>query len=515
MDRIDLKQIEKNLIVRNVRKEDIEAIVALSHTCFPKMDPWERGHLESQIAVFPEGQHCVEYDGEIIGASSTLIVDFEQYEDTHNFDEICDYGYIANHDPDGLHLYGIAMMVHPDYRRLKIGTRLYEARKELVEEMNLKSMIIGGRIPYYHKYADEMKPREYVQQVVNREIYDPVLTFQIMNGFVVKRIIAEYLDDDEASLHFAVLLEWSNVDYLPKSKRHFIRAFPVRICAVQYALKRIDSFEEFARQCEYYVETSAIYESDFVVFPESFTVQLLSFLNERVPSKQVRRLTEYTERYIMLFSELAVRNNVNIVGGSHFVEEDGAVYNVSYLFHRNGKIDKQYKLHITPEEKKWWGIQPGNKAHVFDTDRGRVAILICYDIQFPELSRIVMEKGANIIFVPFCTDDRQGYLRVRYCSQARAIENQVYTVISGTVGNLTHVEKADMQYAQSGIFAPSDFSFARDGIVGECTPNIETIVVGDVDLEILRRNRKAGTVTQLKDRRRDVYQTYPVRKEAE
>ena len=153
----------------------------------------------------------------------------------------------------------------------------------------------------------------------------------------------------------------------------------------------------------------------------------------------------------------------------------------------------------------WWGIKPGDKVNVFDTDCGKIAIQICYDIQFPELGRIAADKGAKIIFVPFCTDDRQGYLRVRYCAQARAIENQLYTVICGTVGNLTHVENMDVQYAESGIFSPSDFTFSRDGIVGQCNPNIETIVIGDVDLELLRRARINGTVTQLKNRRKDLY----------
>jgi len=350
-----------------------------------------------------------------------------------------------------------------------------------------------------------MSPREYVQQVAELRIYDPVLTFQLMNGFTVMRINPNYLEDDLASLKYATLMEWNNVDYLPKQKRHYIRSFPVRISVIQYMLKKITSFEEFARQCEYFVDVSSTYKSDFAVFPEIFTTQLLSFLDKKVPSKQVKKLTEFTEDYIKLFSELAVNYNVNIIGGTHFVQENDHIYNVAYLFRRNGTIDKQYKLHITPNEKKWWGIRPGNEIKVFDTDCGKISILICYDIQFPELARIVTEKGANIIFVPFCTDDRQGYLRVRYCAQARAIENQVYTAIAGTVGNLTHVENMDVQYAESGIFTPSDFPFPWDGIVGQCNPNIETIVVGDVDLEILRRNRINGTVTHLKNRRKDIY----------
>ncbi len=505
-ERIDLSKMEKKLIIRNVEERDIDKIVELSKICFPDMDPWTRGQLQSHIEIFPEGQHCVEYEGKIIGASSSLIIDFNEYEDRHTFDEITDKGYITNHDPEGKHLYGISIMVHPDYRRLHVGTRIYEARKELVQRLNLKSFLVGGRIPNYHKYADKMSANEYVKQVIQQKLYDPVLTFQLLSGFKLKWVNPNYLNDDKASRGYAVLLEWDNVDYMPKSKRLYLRAFPVRVCAVQYMLKKIDSFEDFANQCEYFVDVAALDESDFVVFPETFTIQLLSFINEKIPGKQVRRLAEYTEDYIELFNMLAMKHNVNIIAGSHFVEENDLLYNVSYLFRRDGTIDRQYKLHITPDERKWWAIQPGNELKVFDTDCGKIAILICYDTQFPELSRIAVDRGARIIFTPFCTDDRQGYLRVRYCSQARAVENQIYTVISGTVGNLTHVPRTDTMYAQSGVFSPSDFPFSRDGIVGECSANIETIVIGEVDLEILRRNRITGTVTHIKDRRKDLYQ---------
>jgi predicted amidohydrolase/ribosomal protein S18 acetylase RimI-like enzyme len=503
---IDVSKFEKKIEIRNLKPNDFDEMLQLQRLCFPDMDPWKREHLESHIRVFPEGQFVVEYDGEIIGSCSSLIINFYEYDDQHTWDEITAEGYITNHNSDGYNLYGIEVMVHPEYRRMKIGQRLYDARKELAREYNLKSIIIGGRIPNYYKYADKMKPREYVEQVSLRNIYDPVLTFQIMNGFGLKRINRNYLEDDKASLRYATLMEWNNFDYQPKTKRQFRTAFPVRITSIQYEMKKINSFEEFAVQCEYYTDVAAGYESDFAVFPEIFTLQLLSFLPEKSPSIAIRKLTEYTEDYIMLFTDLAVKYNINIIGGSHFVEEEGKVYNISYLFRRDGTIEKQYKIHITPNERKWWGISPGNEIKVFDTDCGKIAIQICYDIEFPELGRIAADQGANIIFTPFCTDERQGYLRVRYCSQARAIENEVYTVISGTVGNLPHVENMDIQYAQSGIFTPSDFAFPRDGIVGECSPNIDTVVVGDVDLEILRRHRRSGSVNQLKDRRHDIYE---------
>nr|WP_148296448.1 bifunctional GNAT family N-acetyltransferase/carbon-nitrogen hydrolase family protein [Halalkalibacter hemicellulosilyticus] len=506
VSKIDVSKYEKKMILRNIREGDFLEIIEMQKLCFPNMEPWKIEHLQSHLEHFPEGQFCVEYDGIIIGSCSSLIINFDEYDDQHTWNEITDKGYITNHDPEGYNLYGIEIMVHPDYRRMKIGRRLYEARKDLARELNLKSIIIGGRIPNYYKYAKELTPRQYVEEVMMHNIYDPVLTFQVMNGFTLKRVNPNYLHDDKASLRYATLMEWNNIDYRSTMpKRQFKTSFPVRITTIQYEMKKISSFEDFAIQCEYYTDVAASFQSDFAVFPEIFTLQLLSFLPEKSPSLAIRRLTEFTEDYLDLFTNLAVKYNVNIIGGSHFVEEEGKIFNISYLFRRDGTIEKQYKLHITPNEKRFWGISGGDKVNVFDTDCGKIAIQICYDIEFPELGRIAVDQGANIIFTPFCTDDRQGYLRVRYCSQARAIENQVYTVLSGTVGNLTDVENMDIQYAQSGIFSPSDFTFARDGIVGECQPNIETVVVGDVDLEILRRNRRAGSVRQLKDRRHDIF----------
>ncbi|WP_286229877.1 bifunctional GNAT family N-acetyltransferase/carbon-nitrogen hydrolase family protein [Neobacillus mesonae] len=490
MSNTDMSKYEKKIIIRNIREEDIDEIIALGKVCFPNMEPWKREQLLSHIRIFPEGQFCVEYEDKIVGSCSSLIVNFDEYNDQHTWDTITDNGYITNHAPDGFNLYGIEVMVDPEYRRMKLGHRLYEARKDLAVRLNLQSIIIGGRIPNYHKYKEQMTAREYVKAVEQHSIYDPVLSFQLLQGFTIKRINTQYLPDDKASASMATLMEWNNVDYRPKNKRIYRTAFPIRICVVQYMMKKIESFQDFTRQVEYYVDVAADFESDFAVFPEIFTTQLMSYLEEKRPDRAVRRLATYTDQYIELFTELAVRYNINIVGGSHFVEENGNVYNVAFLFRRNGTIERQYKIHVTHNERKWWGIAEGNELQVFDTDCGKIAIQVSYDIEFPELARLAVERGANIIFVPFCTEDRQGYLRVRYCAQARAVENNVYTCIAGTVGNLTHVENMDIQYAQSGIFSPSDFEFARDGIVGECDANVDTVVVGDVDLEKLRRSRK-------------------------
>lgn len=484
---------------------DFESICELQLTCFPGMMPWKKDQFESILRIFPEGQFCVEYDKKVVASSCSLIISRNQYSDTASWAELTNSGYITNHDPEGDTLYGMEIMVHPDYRMMKLARRLYEARKDLARENNLKSILIGGRIPGYHLHAAEMNVEEYVQQVMDKKIYDAVLTAQLSNGFVLKRLLPGYLPNDKESCGYGTFLEWSNLLYNDKKKPS--KADPyVRICCIQYQLRMISNFGEFADSCEYFVDVASDYRSDFVIFPEMITMQLLTFLPQQSPADAVRQLDQFTDQYIDMFTKLAIRYNINIIGGSHFIIENGDLYNVSYLFRRDGTWHRQFKIHITPQEKKWWGVKPGNEIKVFDTDCGKVAIAICYDIEFPELSRIAAGKGASIIFVPFNTDVRRSYLRVRFCAQARAIENQVYVVITGAVGNLPKVENLDIHYAQSAILTPSDIEFHREGLAAEAPPNVETAIVQELDMNLLKRNREFGSVQPWGDRRKELYQ---------
>lgn len=495
-----------NIKVRPLTNDDFDALIELQRRCFKNMDSTSRAEFESQLYQFQEGQIGVFLNDELVGSASSLVLDLDEYSVNHTWSEIADDGFIRNHDEEGDTLYGIEVMVDPAHRGMKIGRRLYEARKELCIKLNLKRILVGGRLPNYHRYKDDMRVSEYVNAVMDKKLEDPVLTFQLKNGFTVKRIIKNYLPDDHESAHYATLMEWVNLDYEHTAPKQKISSSPTRICCVQYKMRKIASFDDFAQQIEYFVDVASEYKSDFVLFPELLTTQLLSFVGEKRPGAAARELSKFTDQYVELFNEMAIRYNVNIIGGSHFTLENDRVYNVSYLFHRDGKIDSQYKIHVTPSERQWWGVQPGSEPKVFDTDRGRVAINICYDVEFPELARYAVDNGAQILFVPYCTDERHGFTRVRITSQARAIENQIYVAIAGTVGNIPSVPNMDIQYAQSAIFTPSDFSFSRDGIVAISEENTEMVVIADVDLEVLRRTRYNGTVTPLKDRRRDLYE---------
>lgn len=202
-----------DLILRNSCLDDAERIAELAGLCFdPPEIAFTKDNFASQIEKFPEGQFCVEFKGEIIGSCSSLIVNIDEYPKHHAFVDMSDNGNIQNHNPNGKHLYGIDVIVHPEYRSMKIGTRLYEARKQVCKNLNLQSVIFGGRIPNYYKYADTMTVEEYVAKIIKKDIYDPVLTFQLKNGFKYKYILPNYLPTDHDSLYYATFMEWVNTN---------------------------------------------------------------------------------------------------------------------------------------------------------------------------------------------------------------------------------------------------------------------------------------------------------------
>lgn len=500
----------KRIDLRPLVASDYDALVALELRCFPTMKPWSREQFESQLALFGEGQLGIFQDGTLVASSASLVVAYSDYSDWSNWHQLSDHGFIRNHDPEGDTLYGIEMMVDPAHRGRKLARRLYDARKALCRRLDLARMIIGGRIPGYSQHAAALSPREYVEKVLARELFDEVLTAQLSVGFALRELVPDYLPSDEDSAGWATCLEWVNLDHVAEARGEPHRTrrsvASVRLSSVQYAMRPIASFEDFAKQVEFFVDAASDGKSDFVVFPELFTLQLLSLAKRGRPGEAARELAAMTPKYEALFRDLAVRYDVNIVGGSQFVvREDGRLENVAFLFHRDGRVSTQAKIHPTPNERKWWGVQPGGSMSVIDTDRGRVAILVCYDVEFPELARIAVDQGARILFVPFNTNDQRGHLRVQCCARARAIENQVYVVTAGCVGNLPLVENADTHYAASGIFTPIDVSFARDGVAIEALPGLETIITQDVDTELLRRARRFGTVRTWGDRRMDLY----------
>ena len=267
------------------------------------------------------------------------------------------------------------------------------------------------------------------------------------------------------------------------------------------------TLDDVFEQVEFFVDAVSDYKSDFVLFPEYFNAPLMARFNDLGEAQSIRGLAQYTEEIRDRFIELAISYNINIITGSMpYIKSDGGLYNVGFLCRRDGSYDMYEKVHVTPDEVKSWGLSGGRMVQTFDTDCARIGVLICYDVEFPELSRIMADQGMQILFVPFLTDTQNGYSRVRVCAQARAIENECFVAIAGSVGNLPRVHNMDIQYAQSGVFTPCDFAFPTDGKRAEATPNTEMILVSDVDLDLLNELHTYGSVRNLRDRRHDLYE---------
>jgi len=466
---------------------------------------WRDDHIAKLLKIFPEGQLCVKVDGKLVGASLSLIVDYETLGDNHSYRDATSHYTFESHDSKGDTLYGIEIFVHPDYRGLRLGRRLYDARKELCEKLNLRGIVAGARLPKYSEHASSLSPKEYIEKVKNRELYDPTLTFQLSNGFHVRKVMRGYMPGDTESMEHAALIEWINVYYEEKEQLPNKKKRNARLGLVQWQMRPFRNFEALCEQVEFFVDAASSYKSDFILFPELFHAPLMAEYNGQPEADAIRGLAKYTGSLRQKFVELAVAYNTNIVTGSFPAVRDGKLYNLGFLCHRSGKVDEYEKIHVTPDERQAWGMVGGSGLKTFDTDCGKIGILICYDVEFPELSRLLADQSMDILFVPFLTDTQNAYQRVRRCAQARAIENECFVAIAGSVGNLPKVSNMDIQYAQSAVFTPCDFAFPTNGIKAEATPNTEMTLVCDVDLTLLRALNHKGSVTNLRDRRKDVY----------
>lgn len=501
------------LIIRQARAGDAPAIARLSVKVYSVGDAFTRAEIRGQINNFPEGQFVAEYEGTVVGHCATMVLTAEQAFAPHNWEEISAGGYGRPPAEAGEVLYGFEVCVDPDYRRLRIGQRLYRKRKELCQELELKGIAFAGRMPgYARRKRSYPTPEDYLQAVLARKVRDAVITFQLSEGYEPRGILANYIPTDKESGGNAVLMFWTNPlapQETGKKLTGFRERLPssVRVATVQFQMRRISAIDQFEEQVEYWIDVASDYNADFVLFPELFTLELLSIDDKKLgPVEAIEKVADYTDRYCRFMERMAVSYNINIVGGSHPTRvAAGEMRNISYVFLRDGSTHTQEKLHPTPSEKRWWNIRGGYGASVIHTDCGPIGVMICYDSEFPEMARHLVDQGAMLLFVPFCTDERRGYLRVRYCCQARAVENQCYVVTSGVVGNLPNVENMDIHYAESAILTPSDFPFARDGVAADTAPNTETIAIADLSIDDLLTSRQSGAVQNLRDRRFDLY----------
>ena len=509
-----MQEVINKVELRNLKIEDYKELKNSMVEAYVGMEGsyWKESDINKLLNIFPEGQLVILVDDKVVGSALSLIINEDLVDENHNYAQITGNYTFSTHNYNGDVLYGIDVFINPKYRGLRLGRRLYDARKEICEQLNLKSIVFAGRIPNYEKHEDELSPKEYIDKVKRKEIYDPVLSFQLSNEFHVIRIMQNYLEGDTQSKEFAVLLEWNNIYFDKSPKIINLEKSIIRLGLIQWQMRPLRNLQALFEQSEFFIDAVSGYGSDFAVFPELFIAPLMADYNHLSEADAIRELAKYAEPIRKRFQEFAISYNINIITGSmpHLI--DGVLYNCGFLCKRDGTNEMYTKIHITPNEVFHWGITGGNAIQTFDTDCGKIGIIICYDVEFPELSRLMSDEGMNILFVPFLTDTQNGYTRVKHCAQARAIENECYVAIAGCVGNLPKVNNMDIQYAQTAVFTPSDFAFPSNGIKAEATPNTEMTLIVDVDLNLLKELHEHGSVKILKDRRHDLYKLEKIKK---
>ncbi|WP_078553925.1 GNAT family N-acetyltransferase [Bacillus alkalicellulosilyticus] len=203
----------KHAIVRNYRKDDFEGLIQIQQESFPPPFPselwWNEEQLTNHITRFPEGALCVEVDGELVGSMTGLLVDFDPAHPSHTWSIMTDDGYIRNHQANGNTLYVVDICVKPAYRKADIGKLLMYSMYDVVTYLGIDRLLGGGRMPGYHKLADQLTPQQYVQAIVAGEVKDPVISFLLRCGRMPIALVENYLEDEE-SHHYGVLMEWKN-----------------------------------------------------------------------------------------------------------------------------------------------------------------------------------------------------------------------------------------------------------------------------------------------------------------
>ena len=287
-------------------------------------------------------------------------------------------------------------------------------------------------------------------------------------------------------------------------------ARPVSIAVCQFVIKPVASFDAWARQVVNLLDQAR--GADLVLLPELFTLSLFTTLDDwqNRPVAELIAVDRYTEAYRDFFAHEARARGQHIVAGSHLEQRGEAYLNVSYVYGPNGLVHEHEKTHIFPAESKWFTGE-GTRMEAFDLPFARVGINICYETEIPECAASLTEQGAEIILCPSFTFTEYGFWRVRHCAQSRCIENQIYYVHCATGGDMPPGPLPN-GWTRSSILSPCDTPWATpNGVVAEAGTNVEMVVTGTVDLDLLTVNRQHGVAPTFNDRRRraDCYRAWP------
>lgn len=271
-----------------------------------------------------------------------------------------------------------------------------------------------------------------------------------------------------------------------------------------YQLGEVSGFDQFKHKISHIVATAAESGVNILLLPELYTLDLMGDIVHAQMPELWLEVDRFTDTFHQLLSELSNQHQIWIIGGSHVQKHEGIFNNTASLYSPDGQRQSYAKAHLFGGEKAL-GEVGGDEFAVFETPFCQIGIQICYDIQFPEPSRLLAAKGADIIFCPAYTVGEQGYWRVRHCAHARAIENSVYVVVANTIGEVKR-STIGPGWGQSMVASPSGNLFPAKGLVAESAPNSCQLLVTRLDLNLLKAYREKGETDPINDQRRDLYQ---------
>ncbi|WP_406819851.1 carbon-nitrogen hydrolase family protein [Pseudomonas sp. KnCO4] len=280
----------------------------------------------------------------------------------------------------------------------------------------------------------------------------------------------------------------------------------IRLAACQYAIELHETWEAYAAHLQGLCAEAAAAGARLLLLPEYAGL----VLSGQLPAEQrgdlkasIAGIQPLVAPWLALCEGIARRWGIYLQPGSLPVQDgDGQYRNRAWLFGPDGVLGFQDKLLMTRFEREQWGIAAGQGLQVFDTELGRLGILICYDNEFPMLARHLAEQGADLILAPSCTDTEAGYHRVRIGAQARALENQIAVLQSPTVGLAAWSPALDENIGRAGLFVPPDHGMPGDGVMAlseQLSPVHSQWLLCEVDLEEVRRVRREGQVFTRRD----------------
>lgn len=281
---------------------------------------------------------------------------------------------------------------------------------------------------------------------------------------------------------------------------------PLRIAAAQFPVLDLHDWVELSQTLTRWVSAAAQQGAKLLVFPEYAAMSLASLRPNTIKGQlqqELQAIQGHHADWLALHARLAREHGVHLLAGSFPLRiSETSTRNRAHLFAPNGKSGWQDKWTMTRFENELWGIEAGNTLKVFDTTLGRLAINICYDVEFPLLARAQVEAGAQIILAPSCTDTTAGYWRVRVGAQARALENQCVVVQAPLVGEAPWSACVDVNVGMAGIYTPPDRGLPDDGVLAKGEWNVPQWVYADIDPATLAAVRADGQVFNHRDWRR-------------